>query len=141
MADLTVVSTNIRALTSHGAVVVPGVAGATVTIGYLLYQPADGQWEHADANAAGLQTALGVAVESYDGEDTVAAGNALSVCIMGPIGGYTDVVAGALYYVSDTVGRISDATATFDRIIGNGMLLAGQNVLNLNIQLTDAASA
>lgn len=141
MADLTVVSANIRALTSHGAVVVPGVAGATVTIGYLLYQPADGQWEHADANAAGLQTALGVAVESYDGEDTVAAGNALSVCIMGPIAGYTDVVSGALYYVSDTVGRISDATATFDRIIGNGMLLAGQNVLNLNIQLSDAASA
>lgn len=141
MADLTVVSANIRAITSHGAVVVPGIAGATVTIGYLVYQAADGHWEHADANAAGLETALGVAVESYDGEDTVAAGNALSVCITGPIGGYTDVTPGALYYVSDTVGRIADATATFDRIIGNGMMLAGFDVLNLNIQLSDAASA
>lgn len=142
MADLTVVSANIRALTSHGAVVVPGIAGGTVTIGYLVYQAADGHWEHADANVSlALATALGIAVESYDGEDTVAAGNALSVCIIGPVAGFTDVTPGALYYVSDTVGRISDATATFDRIIGNGMMLAGQDVLNLNVQLNDAASA
>lgn len=140
MADLTVVSANTRALTSHGAVVVPGIAGATVTIGYAVYQNSDGEWEHADANAVGLQTALGVAVESYDGEDTVAEGNALSVCTVGPIGGYTDVTAGALYYLSNTVGRISDAEGAYDRILGNGMYLAGQKVLNLNIQLTDAAS-
>lgn len=132
---------NIRANTSHGAIVVPGIAGATVTIGFLVYQAADGHWEHADANSAGLETALGVAVESYDGEETVTVGNALSVCVFGPVSGWTSLTAGALYYLSDTVGRLDTATGTFDRIIGYGFMLAGEVVLFVNPQLTDAASA
>lgn len=140
MADMTVVSANVRALTSHGAIVVPGVAGATVTIGYLVYQNSSGLWEHADANAVGAQTALGMAVESYDGEDTVTVNNALSVCLRGPVGGFTDLNEGVLYYLSNTVGRVSDAEGAYDRIIGFGMLFAGEIVLNLDIQLTDAAS-
>lgn len=141
MADLALTSANIRALTSHGAVVIPGTAGATVTVGYLVYAAADGDWEHADANAAGLQTALGICVASYDGEDTITVGNALSVCVFGPVSGYDDADPGELYYLSDTVGRISDTTATFDRIIGVGMELAGQDVVFVNMQLSDAASA
>lgn len=143
MADMTVVSGNVRALTSHGAVVVPGVAGATVTIGNAVYQATTGGlWSHTDGNvSAEVAAVLGIAVESYDGEDTVTVGNALSVCIQGPVGGYTDLVAGDVYWVSDTVGRIADGAATFDRIIGNGMMFAGQVVLNVNIQLSDAASA
>ncbi len=82
MADMTVVSANVRAHPRHGAVVVPGVAASTVTLGYLVYQNSSGQWAHADANvSATLATVTGLAVESYDGEDTVAAGNALSVCL------------------------------------------------------------
>lgn len=141
MTVVAVTSANVRALTSHGAVVVPGEAGATVTIGYLVYQNADGEWEHADANADGEEGVLGVAVESYDGEDTVVEGNALSVCMMGPVSGFTDLDAGAIYYLSDTVGRLDDAAGTFDRLIGRGVLLAGEVVLWVDITLTDAASA
>jgi hypothetical protein len=140
MANITEVPAEIRALTSHGAVVVPGTAGATVSIGDVVYQAADGDWEEADANVVGLQTALGVAVQSYDGESTVAAGNALSVCMMGPVSGYTDITPGALYYLSNDVGKIADAEGAYDRILGVGVELAGQDVLWLNIQLTDAAS-
>src|SRR5690606_30215608 len=125
MANLTPVSANIRALTSHGAVVIPGTAGGTVTIGDLVYQASDGDWEEADANvSAATATALGIAVQSFDGEDSVAEGNALSVCVFGPVAGYTDVTPGALYYVSNDVGKISDAEGAFDRIIGTGMELA-----------------
>lgn len=141
MTDIAVTSNRVRALTSHGAVVVPGTAGATVTIGYLVYQAADGDWEHADANSAGLEGVLGVAVESYDGEDTVAAGNALSVCMQGPVSGYTSLTAGAIYYLSDTVGRLADATGTFDRLVGRGVELAGEVVLWVDITLSDEASA
>lgn len=143
MADMTVVSANVRALTSHGAVVVPGVAGGTITLGYAVYQAiSGGKWLHADANVSAETAAvLGIAVESYDGEDTVTLDNAVSVCIAGPVGGFTDLVAGDVYWLSDTVGRIADAAATFDRVVGNGMMFAGQVVLNVNIQLTDAASA
>lgn len=142
MADMTVVSANVRALTSHGAVVVPGVAGGTVTIGYAVYQAiSDGEWLHADANvSAEVAAVLGIAVESFDGEDTVIAGNALSVCVLGPVGGFTDLVSGDVYYLSDTVGRIADAAATFDRIVGRGMMLAGQVVLWVDAVASDAAS-
>lgn len=141
MADIALTSANIRALTSHGAVVVPGTAGGTVTVGYVVYQASDGDWEHADANvSATLATAIGIAVQSFDGEDTIAAGNALSVCLSGPVAGYTDADPGEIYYLSDTVGRIADAAATFDRILGVGMELGGQDVIFVNIQLSDAAS-
>jgi hypothetical protein len=120
---------------------VPGTAGATVTIGYLVYQASDGDWEHADANAAGLEGVLGVAVESYDGEDTVAAGNALSVCMQGPVSGYDALTAGAVYYLSDTVGRLDDAAGTFDRLVGRGVELAGEVVLWVDVTLSDEASA
>lgn len=141
MTVVAVTSANVRANTSHGAIVVPGIAGATITIGYLVYQAADGHWEHADANAAGLEGVLGVAVESYDGEDTVTVGNAVSVCMGGPVSGFTSLTAGAIYYLSDTVGRLDDAAGTFDRLIGRGVLLAGEVVLWVDIALSDAASA
>lgn len=141
MADMTVVSANVRALTSHGAIVVPGVAGATVTVGYLVYQDSSGLWQHADANVSStLATVTGIVVQSYDGEDTVTINNALSVCLHGPVSGFTDLNENALYYLSNTVGRISDAAGAFNRIVGHGMLLAGEIVLNFDIQLTDAAS-
>jgi hypothetical protein len=89
MSAVTVTSAQVRALTEFGADVVPGKAGATVTIGYLVTQESDGDWVHADADAVGSQSVLGVAVESFDGEDTVAEGNAVSVCISGPVSGLT----------------------------------------------------
>lgn len=140
MTAMAVTSAEVRALTSHGAVVIPGKAGGTITIGYVVTQEADGDWVHADANVVGLQTALGLAVESFDGEDTVIAGNAVSVCVFGPVSGYDALVSPALYYLSDTVGRLDDAAGAYDRIIGYGMILAGENVLFVNPQLTDAAS-
>ena len=140
MSTVTVTSANVRALTSHGAVVIPGTAGATVTIGYLVTQESDGDWVHADANSVGLQTAMGVAVESFDGEDTVAEGNAVSVCVAGPVSGFSSLTPAALYYLSDTVGRLDTAEGAYDRIVGIGMEIAGEVVLYVNVQLTDAAS-
>ncbi len=140
MTVMAVTSAEVRALTSHGAVVWPGKAGGTITIGYCVLQEADGDWVHADANVVGLQTVLGIAVESFDGEDTVAAGNAVSVCVFGPVSGFDALTTPALYYLSDTVGRLDDAEGAYDRIVGNGIMIAGEIVLFVNIQLTDAAS-
>jgi hypothetical protein len=140
MSAVTVTSAQVRALTEFGADVVPGKAGATVTIGYLVTQESDGDWVHADADAVGSQSVLGVAVESFDGEDTVAEGNAVSVCISGPVSGFSSLTPAALYYVSNTIGRLDTAEGSYDRIVGNGMYIAGETVLNVNVQLTDAAS-
>ena len=73
MADIALVSANIRPLT--GAVLRRYVAGAALTVGYAVYIAADGDVEHADANADGLEQVIGIVVASCDGETTIAAGD------------------------------------------------------------------
>lgn len=142
MADIALTSANIRALVPQGAVTIPGTAGATLTVGYLVYQANDGDWEHADGNVdTTLAKAQGVVVQSYDGEDTVAAGNACTICKYGPISGYTGLTAGANYYLSDTVGRIGDAVGAYDRIIGHGVEISNEVCLWVDIQQNDPSSA
>jgi hypothetical protein len=145
MTDMAVTSANVRAITSHGAVVVPGVAGGTLTVGYAVYQDSNGLWQHADANVSATVAAVtGIVVETFDGEDTVIANNACSVCVLGPVGGYDALDEGAFYYLSATVGRIADAFAgagSFKKIVGYGINIAGFVCLWVNPVLTDAASS
>lgn len=142
MADIAFTAANIRALPSHGAVVLPGQAGGTITVGHLVYQASDGDWERADGNvSAALARAQGIAVASFDGETTINSGDPVSVCALGPVSGFTSLTAGANYYLSDTVGRIGDAVGTFDRIIGYGVELAGEVCLFVSIQQNDPSSA
>jgi ABC-type molybdate transport system permease subunit len=72
MADMAVTSANVRAMVEFGADVVAGLAGATLTVGYAVYQDSSGNWQHADANvSATVALTTGVLVETFDGEDTV----------------------------------------------------------------------
>jgi len=119
MADIDLTSVEIAALQKNGAVVRPYTAGDTLTVGYLVFIATDGDVEHADGDVdAATARAIGIVVESFDGETTIAAGNRVSVCVFGPVSGFSGMTPGANYYVSDTVGRISDAAGTFSRIIG-----------------------
>ena len=119
MALISLTSADIRALEPNGAVVRPYTAGGAITVGYAVYVADDGDVEQADANAGGgAEDAIGIAVESYDGETSISAGDPVSVCVFGPVGGFSGMTPGDTLYVSDTVGRIADAAATFDRIIG-----------------------
>lgn len=119
MADVTFTAAQIAPLHEHGAVVLPGRAGGTVTVGHLVYMASDGDWERADANvSAAVARAQGIAVASYDGETTIASGDPVSVCVFGPVSGYSGMTPGANLYISDTVGLIGDAVAAYDRIIG-----------------------
>lgn len=119
MANISLTSANIRALQANGAVVRPYDAGAEVTVGYAVYIATDGDVEHADGDVdAATARAIGVVVESYDGETTIDAGNPASVCVFGPVSGFTGMTPGANHYVSDDVGRIADAAGTYSRIVG-----------------------
>jgi hypothetical protein len=145
MADMAVTSASVRALTQFGAVVVPGVASGTLTVGYAVYQDSNGKWTHADANVSATVAAVtGIVVETFDGEDTVIADNACSVCVFGAVSGYDALDDGAFYYLSANVGRIADAFAgagSFKKIVGYGLTLAGFTCLWVNPVLTDAASS
>jgi len=142
MTTLTATAANVRALREHGAIVIPAQAGEALTVGELVYAASDGDWNLADANVtAATARALGVVVESYDGEEDIADTAACSVCIFGPVSGLATITPGANYYVSDTAGGIEDAAATADRIVGFGIEIAGSDVLFLHPQMNDPSSA
>ena len=142
MTTLTATAANVRALREHGAITIPAQAGESLTIGQLVYPASDGDWNLADANTtAAAARAQGIVVESYDGETTVADGAACTVCVFGPVTGLATITPGANYYVSDTAGGIEDAAATYDRIVGWGAEIAGQNVLWVHPQQNDPSSS
>lgn len=143
MADVTIDSrVNIRALSENGAVTVPGTAGGTIQVGDVVYSASDGDWERADANVSQtLARAQGIAVQSYDGETTIASGDALSVCVYGPVAGFDNCTPGANYYISDAAGALGDAPAAYDRIVGYGIKLGGKNCLFVSPQQNDPSSA
>lgn len=138
MADIAFTAANIRPLVPNGAVLALHKAGGTITVGHLVYVAADGDVEQADANAGTpAQQAIGIAIQSYDGETTITAGNPVSVCVIGPVGGYSGMTPGDILYVSDTVGRINDAPGTYTRIIGRA---ESASVIWVEIELSEAAS-
>jgi len=144
MSDIALTAANIRAHPAQGAVVVPGRAGGTITTGHLVYQASDGDWERADGDVAGgaPARAQGIAVESFDGETTIASGDPVSVCVFGPVTGYTSLTAGANYYLSDTAGRIGTTVGTFDRIIAfRTAMPTGAVALFVSIQQNDPSCA
>lgn len=139
MADIAFTAAQIKPLTFNGAVLRNFTAGGTITVGHLVYVAADGHVEEADANAGTpAEQAIGIAVESYDGETTITAGNPVTVCVFGPVSGYSGMTPGDILWVSDTVGRIADAAATFDRIIGRA---ESAGVVFVDPVLSEAASA
>jgi hypothetical protein len=142
MADISLTAANIRALVEYGAVVVPGTAGASLSIGQLVYEDSTNGWKAADADvSAAPARAQGMVVESYDGDSTIASGEAISVCLFGPVGGLSSLTAGSNYYISDTAGSISDDADTYDRIVGFGITIAGEVCLFLHFQQNDPSSS
>jgi hypothetical protein len=76
-----------------------GVAGEALAIGEIVFMASDGQWELADANAAGEKCAQGVV--------TMKAAGALSdveVCDSAVIGGLSGLTVGADIYLAETPG-------------------------------------
>lgn len=142
MADLTLTAANVRPLREHGAIVLPAQAGEALTVGDLVYWESDGDVNQADANVSQAATrAIGIVVASYDGETSIASGAQCSVCVFGPVSGFASVTPGALYWASDTAGKVSDAAGTFDRIVAWGVEIAGDDVLFFNPQTNNPSSA
>jgi hypothetical protein len=119
MSAVSLTAANIRALTENGAVVRRYIAGGTITIGQLVALASDGFVDPADANASqALTMAIGIAVQSYDGETSLAITEPVTVCVFGPVSGFSGLTPGANHYVSDTAGAVDDAAGTYDRIVG-----------------------
>jgi len=108
MADIALTAAQIAPVYPHDAEIYPGIAASAITAGQPLYQTTTGTYAPADANAAGLQQAIGVALNA------AAAGEPVSVLFRGHVAGFTvaAVNCGTVIYLSDTVGAFADAAGT-----------------------------
>lgn len=119
MADISLTAANVRALKENGAVTVPFTAGGALTQGDVVYLAADGDVEEADANASNeAGRGIGIVVSGNDTDTSYAAGERVSVCVFGPVEGFSGATPGDTVYVSNTAGALSDAAGTVSHVMG-----------------------
>jgi len=118
MADLTV-SGNPRIVFPRRAEVWDGIAAVALTAGDVLYFVSGGTVGLADANQAGKQQAVGIAL--FD----TAVGEAVSFLSRGHVAGFdlSGVAHGAFIYLSDTEKKLADAVGTLKVTVGRVMSL------------------
>ena len=118
MSAISLTAAQIRAMTENGAVVRPYSAAEELTIGNCVYVNTDGDVAKADANAVASARGIGIVVEGIDSETTIDSGERCSVCVFGPVSGFSGMTPGANAYVSDTAGGLDTAAGTCSRIMG-----------------------
>lgn len=117
MGDLTVVARNVRPL--DGAVTRGYNLGGAAAPGSAMYVASDGDIEKADANgAAALRKVRGLVVAIEGGKSAGVAGDRATLCVYGPVAGFTGLTPGAIVYLSDTLGLLSDTPGTNVAVAG-----------------------
>lgn len=135
MTDITV-SGNPRIVFPRRAEVWDGIAAVALTAGDVLYPVSGGTYGLADANDAGKQQAVGIAL--YD----TAAGEAVSILSRGHVAGYdlSGIAHGGFVYVSDTASKLGDAAGTLSVTVGRVLSLSDKpnftKTLYLDFQFT-----
>ena len=121
MTDLAVTAADVRPLS--GAVLRRFSAGGTIAVGAAVY--VSGNDEVSAANGGTITTAKAVGVlvgtnPNAASQTAAASGDAVDVCVFGPVAGFTPV-ANTIYYIKDTDGVIQDSVGTKDCMIGIGL--------------------
>lgn len=114
---------------SQGKRLPGGTAGEALAVGDVVFLASDGQWELADADAAGEKVAQGVVTRAAAAADAV-----VEVCESAVIGGCADLTVGAPIYLSDTPGAPTETApaSAFDAIQAIGYnLSATVQVINI----------
>lgn len=109
---MAVTAANVRPL--EGSVIKQFYAGGTNTVGNAGYIASDGDVEATDANAAATVKGAGivVAVADTSGLTVAASGDALSLVVFGPVAGFSSLTPGAIQYISETAGAITETAPT-----------------------------
>jgi len=120
--SITVTSANVRPANAHQCVMRNFYTGGAVTVGYCPYIDASGYIQHADADAGETESrGIGIIVGSPDGETSIAASRYASVCVYGPVYGFSDMTPGAPVYVDTTAGLLTQTAPTggaYQRVVG-----------------------
>lgn len=89
-------------------------AGGTVTVGNAVYVDSNAAVQAAVASAAATSAAIGIVVAVVKpGQTTAASGEKVTVVTLGPVGGFSSLTPGAVYYIdSSTAGAITATAPT-----------------------------
>ena len=118
MTVVTVTAVECRHLPFNGSVVRRYLAGGTVNVGDAVYIAADGDVEQADGSVAGTAFGIGIVVAGDDSTTSIAAGKPASVCVFGPVTGFSGATPGTKGWISDTAGKVDDAAGTSAHELG-----------------------
>jgi hypothetical protein len=93
-------------------------AGAAIEPGELVCMQADGYIDPAIGTSVAAAQILGVALTPRNQGTAYAAGDVVDVAILGPVTCMTGATVGAIIYVSDTAGELSETAGTKAAIAG-----------------------
>lgn len=117
MTSASFTAANINANPSEGAIIRNFLANEAGGIGDAVYITSAGKVKLADANVDAsplVAQAVGIVVATPDiyGGTTFADGDRVSVCIFGPVYGWSGLVEGTLLYASKTAGDVEQTIPT-----------------------------
>ena len=133
MTVLSYTASKISADQTQGAIVRNYVAAAALTVGDLVALDNSGALTQADGNGtAAVARAIGMIVNSTSlyGETAIASGQRCSVCVFGPVYGFSGLTPGAYGYVSDTAGKIEDTMSSTNALAVGRALAADTFFIN-----------
>lgn len=97
-----------------GAITRDYSAGGTTTNGNAVYVDSSATVQNAKADTAATSAAIGIQVAVVNaGQTTAASGDKVTVVTLGPVGGFSSLTPGAVYYIdSSTAGAITATAPT-----------------------------
>lgn len=101
----------------EGAVIQRFIGGAAIEAGEVVRMESDGYVDPAIATGVVL-AAVGIALPRDGGDPVSAAGDTVDIVTHGPVQCMTGATIGALIYVSDTAGELSESAGTKDTVVG-----------------------
>lgn len=141
---LTLTSANVSADQQQGSVIRNVQAGAILTVGQTVYIDGSDTAQLADANGASeaVARAVGVVVAAPNmyGETSIASGDRCSVCVFGPVYGFTGMTPGARVYVGTTPGELTQTPPTPNAYQFTIGIAISASVLFINPEADAAAS-
>lgn len=124
MAALSFTAANISADPNQGSIIRNFEAGGTVAVGKPVYIDSDGKVQLTDANVSATEAlGHGIVVNSASlyGDTSIAAGQRCSVCVFGPVYGFTGLAEGTQAWVGATAGELVDTAPSggaYVRVMG-----------------------
>ena len=126
MTALTVTAADVSATEERGAIFDRYEAGEALTLGQAVYLNSSNKAYKAVNDSSAHAKAVGIVTgaPNFYGETTVASGDIATVCVYGPVWGFSSLSSGKDGWVGSTAGQLVDAAPTpnvYQFIVGHAI--------------------